>query len=100
MNLITAMNMGGDDFLSKPFELPVLTAKVQALLRRAYDFGTVTQLLKCGAAVLNISDGTLHFYGKKVDLTKNEWKILQTLLENRGKVVSPSDADDPTVGIR
>lgn len=88
MNLITAMNMGGDDFLSKPFELPVLTAKVQALLRRAYDFGTVTQLLKCGAAVLNISDGTLHFYGKKVDLTKNEWKILQTLLENRGKVVS------------
>lgn len=88
MNLITAMNMGGDDFLSKPFELPVLTAKIQALLRRTYDFGAATQLLKCGGAVLNVSDGTLRVHGEKVDLTRNEWKILQMLLENRGKVVS------------
>lgn len=82
------MNMGGDDFLAKPFELPVLTAKIQALLRRTYDFGTATELLKCGGAVLNVSDGTLHVHGEKVELTRNEWKILQMLLENRGKVVS------------
>lgn len=88
MNLITAMNMGGDDFLSKPFELPVLTAKIQALLRRTYDFGSAVQLLQCGGAVLNMSDGTLRVHGETLDLTRNEWKILQQLLENRGKVVS------------
>ena len=77
MNLITAMNMGGDDFLSKPFELPVLT-----------DFGSAVQLLQCGGAVLNMSDGTLRVHGETLDLTRNEWKILQQLLENRGKVVS------------
>lgn len=64
MNLITAMNMGGDDFLSKPFELPVLTAKIQALLRRTYDFGSAVQLLQCGGAVLNMSDGTLRVHGE------------------------------------
>lgn len=88
MNLITAMNMGGDDFLAKPFELPVLTAKVQALLRRTYDFGTPVQLLECDGVVLNASDGTLRVHGERVELTRNEWKILQLLLENRGKVVS------------
>lgn len=88
MNLITAMNMGGDDFLAKPFELPVLTAKIQALLRRTYDFGATVQLLQCGDAVLNVSDGTLRVHGETVELTRNEWKILQQLLENRGKVVS------------
>ncbi|MCI2058375.1 MAG: response regulator transcription factor [Oscillibacter sp.] len=89
MNLIMAMNMGGDDFLAKPFELPVLTAKVQALLRRAYDFGSAAQqLLCCGDAVLNGSEGTLQVQGQTVELTKNEWKILRLLMENRGKVVS------------
>lgn len=87
MNLIMAMNMGGDDFLAKPFDLPVLTAKVQALLRRTYDFGESAQLLECGGAVLNVSDGTLRVNGERVELTRNEWKILQMLLENRGKVV-------------
>lgn len=88
MNLITAMNMGGDDFLAKPFELPVLTAKIQALLRRAYDFGETAQLLECGGAVLNLSDGTLQVGGNTVDLTRNEWRILQLLMERRGQVVT------------
>lgn len=90
MNLITAMNMGGDDFVAKPFELPVLTAKIQALLRRTYDFAGPANLLSCGGAVLNVSDGTLRVWGERVDLTKNEWRILQMLLENRGRVVSRS----------
>lgn len=88
MNLIMAMNMGGDDFLAKPFDLPVLTAKAQALLRRTYDFGATGQLLSCGGAVLNVSDGTLRVRDATVELTRNEWKILQLLLENRGKIVS------------
>lgn len=88
MNLIMAMNMGGDDFLAKPFERSVLTAKVQALLRRTYDFGAPSHLLECGGAVLNVSDGTLRVGGETVELTRNEWKILQLLLENREKIVS------------
>lgn len=88
MNLIMAVNMGGDDFLAKPFELPVLIAKVQALLRRTYDFGAPSRFLEYGGAVLNLSDGTLRVKDETVDLTRNEWKILQLLLENRGKIVS------------
>ncbi|MPM34391.1 Response regulator protein GraR [bioreactor metagenome] len=88
MNQIMAMNMGGDDFLAKPFDLSVLTAKVQALLRRAYDFGGPAQLLSCGGAVLNVSDGTLTAGKEKLELTRNELKILQMLLENRGRIVS------------
>lgn len=88
MNLIMAMNLGGDDFLAKPFALPVLTAKVQALLRRTYDFGGGTKLLACGGGVLNTADGTLRVNDVTADLTKNEWKLLQMLLENKGKVVS------------
>ncbi len=88
MNQIMAMNMGGDDFLAKPFDLSVLTAKVQALLRRAYDFGGPAQLLSCGGAVLNVSDGTLTAGKEKLELTRNELRILQMLLENRGRIVS------------
>jgi len=88
MNQIMAMNMGGDDFLAKPFDLNVLSAKVQALLRRAYDFSGPAQLLPCGGAVLNVSDGTLTAGTEKLDLTRNELKILQMLLENRGRIVS------------
>lgn len=91
MNLIMAMNMGGDDFLAKPFELPVLAAKVQALLRRAYDFADGPQTLECAGAALNVADGTLRIHNEIVDLTKNEWKILQRLMENRGRVVSRSE---------
>lgn len=88
MNIIMAMQMGGDDFVAKPFELPVLTAKIQALLRRAYDFAAPTTLLRCGDAVLNTADGSLQVKGQRVELTRNEWKILQLLLEQKGKVVS------------
>lgn len=89
MNQIMAMNMGGDDFLAKPFDLAVLSAKVQALVRRAYDFaGPAAQVMPCGGGVLNVSDGTLSAGEAKMELTWNELKILQMLLENRGRVVS------------
>lgn len=88
MNLVMAMEMGGDDLLAKPFHLQVLSAKVQAMLRRAYDFAGTAHLLECGGAVLNVSDGTLTAGGEKVELTRNEFKILQLLLEHRGEIVS------------
>lgn len=91
MNIVMAVNMGGDDFLSKPFDMEVLTAKVQALLRRTYDFPAASKLLECRGAVLNVSDATLSFRSEKIELTKNEYRILQLLMENKGHIV-PRDA--------
>ncbi|WP_300382198.1 response regulator transcription factor [Clostridium sp.] len=88
MNIVMAMNMGGDDFISKPFDLNVLTAKVQALLRRTYDFSGQSNLIEHKGAILNTSDSTLTYDGKKIELSKNDNKILQILLENKGKTVS------------
>ncbi len=87
MDLIAAMDQGGDDFIAKPFELPVLAAKLQALLRRTYDFGPPSHLLRWGGGTLNASDGTFRVGEKTVELTKNEWRLLQTLLERRGQVL-------------
>ncbi|MGN0701491.1 MAG: response regulator transcription factor [Oscillospiraceae bacterium] len=88
MNIVMAMNMGGDDFIAKPFDLTVLMAKIQAILRRTYDFGSDTNVISHKGAMLNISDASLSFNGEKIDLTKNEYRIMLTLLENKGKVVS------------
>ena len=88
VNTVMAMQLGGDDLLAKPFDLQVLSAKVQAMLRRAYDFGPATHLLSCGEAVLNVSDGTLTVGGQRLELTRNEFRILQMLLERKGQTVS------------
>ena len=77
MNIVMAMNMGGDDFVEKPFDLNVLTAKIQALLRRAYSF----------TGQLNVLDAAVTFHGERMELTKNDFKILQILMENAGKIV-------------
>ena len=88
VNAVMAMQMGGDDLLGKPFDLQVLSAKVQAMLRRAYDFTAAPALLSCGGAVLNLGNGTLTIHGQRVELTKNEGKLLQLLLEKKGQTVS------------
>ena len=88
MNIVMAMNMGGDDFIAKPFDLNVLTAKIQAILRRTYDFAKVQETLECRGAVLNTADASLTYQGQRLELTKNDYRILQTLLERKGKVVS------------
>ncbi len=88
MNIVMAINMGGDDFISKPVEPMVLNAKVQAVLRRAYEMsGSAGTLEFCGA-VLNLNDNSVSVGSERVELTKNEFRILCTLLENRGKIVS------------
>lgn len=88
MNIVMAMNMGGDDFIPKPVDPMVLTAKLQALLRRTYVLGEPCQALECHGALLDLSSGTLECGGQRLELTKNEFRILRTLLENRDKTVS------------
>ena len=82
MNIVMAVNMGADDFIAKPFDLEVLAAKVQALLRRAYSFGKASGILEHCGAILNPGSGILSWNGEQVELTRNELRILQILFEN------------------
>ena len=86
MNIVMAMNMGADDFIAKPFDLDVLTAKIQALMRRVYGPGEARNVIERGGAVLDPGAGTLSAGGGSVELTKNELRILKTLMESRGIV--------------
>ena len=88
MNIVIAMNMGGDDFIVKPFDLAVLTAKMQAILRRTYDFGGQTEVLSHRGVLLNTADASLLCNGVRLELSKNEYRILLTLMQARGQVVS------------
>lgn len=88
MNVITAIDMGADDFVAKPFDVNVLIAKIRALLRRSYDFAEGAVIIEHNGALLNIADATLTAFGERIELTKNEFRILQTLLENKGKIVT------------
>ena len=88
MNIVMAMNMGADDFIAKPFDMEVLILKIQALLRRSYDFSVNAPFLEHRGAVLNTADQMLYVGEQKVKLTKNEYRILFVLLKDKGKVVS------------
>ena len=88
MNVVMAMNMGADDFIAKPFDQSVLMAKLQAMLRRTYDFGVSVPILEHRGALLNTGDNTLTYRDEKISLSKNEFRILLILMENKGKVVS------------
>ena len=88
MNIVMAVNMGGDDFIVKPFDQSVLMAKIQAMLRRTYDFSKGVPVLEHRGALLNTGDNTLVYEDEKINLTKNEYRILLTLMQDKGKVVS------------
>lgn len=88
MNIVMAMSMGADDFIAKPFDGGVLMAKIQALLRRSYDFAPGMPIIEHRGAMLNTGYNSLSYNGKSIALTKNEYRILLCLMQNRGKVVS------------
>ncbi|MGL4548344.1 response regulator transcription factor [Eubacterium aggregans] len=89
MNIVMAMNMGADDFIAKPFELTVLTAKIAALLRRTYDFIVESSdRLVVQGAVLSTKELTLSYQDDRLELTKNEYRILKVLMEHPGQVIS------------
>jgi len=89
MDIIMAMNMGGDDFITKPFSSDVLLAKISAILRRTYDYGQQnTELIEHNGLLLNISDYTVYVDNKKEILTKNEFRIIYLLLKHKGEIIS------------
>lgn len=88
MNIVMAMDMGGDDFITKPFTFPVFTAKIKAMLRRSYSFKGQMNLLEHKQLRLNLSDAVAIYHGEQVELTRNEFKILQLLMEHAGEMVT------------
>ena len=99
MNIIMAMNLGADDFIAKPFDQSVLMAKIQALLRRTYDFGASAPVLEHRGALLNTGDNTLTYQGQRVSLTKNEYRILLCLMQSLWETDSFVDENTLTVNI-
>ena len=91
MNIVMAINMGGDDFIAKPVDPLVLSAKVKAILRRSYEIEGNPNIIDFEGARLNLNDGMLWVNGTSVELTRNEFRILRILLENKGRIVSRQD---------
>lgn len=89
MDMVMAMQMGADDFIQKPFHMEVLLAKVQALLRRAYDYGEQTQtVVRWNGATIDYDKGAISYGDTNIELTKNELFILKTLLASKDQIVS------------
>ncbi len=90
MDIIMSINMGGDDYIMKPFSPQILVAKIQAILRRTYSYNSElkSDIIKFKDVTLNIVESKLYFKNKEVELTKNELKIMKILMENQEKIVS------------
>lgn len=89
MDMIMAMNMGGDDFVNKPFSMDILIAKINALLRRTYNYSEqASEILEHNGILLNMENSTCQIQDTTVDLSKNEYKLLYHLMKNHGKILS------------
>lgn len=93
LNIVMAMNLGADDFICKPFDFNVLTAKLQALLRRVYDFNEQVDadVIEHKGMILNLRNASLYYEDEKIELTKNEYRILELLLKKKGEITSRDD---------
>ncbi|MGB8453776.1 MAG: response regulator transcription factor [Anaerocolumna sp.] len=88
LDIVMAMNMGGDDYITKPFSLDIVIVKIQAVLRRTYDYYRVIQTIEVKGVILNLKDTSLSFQNLKIELTKNEYRILRLLMDNKNNIVS------------
>ncbi len=88
MDIVMAINMGADDYVTKPFEMTVLLAKIQGLLRRTYDFVGEQSQLWFGQVSLDLKTMQLHYKQQVEELTKNEFQILRVLFAHGKEVVS------------
>lgn len=87
MNVVTALNQGADDYITKPFDMTVLVTKIRALLRRTFDYTTRTDFLEHKGVHLDTNNNEVSFEGNAIELSKNEAKILKILMENKEKIV-------------
>lgn len=88
MNIVMALSQGADDYITKPFELQILQAKIQALLRRTYDFSGKLNVLEHKGLRFVIEENKVMYQEQEIELSKNEAKILHILLEKKNTIVS------------
>ena len=86
-----SITLGGDDFITKPYNTQILLARINALLKRAYPNNSNMDVIEYNGLTLNILSSTIEYNQKNIELTKNELKILYYLLINKGKIVSRVD---------
>jgi DNA-binding response OmpR family regulator len=82
------MNLGADDFITKPYNTEILIARVSAILKRSYGKNSNEEIMNYGDLKLNLANGSISYNSNNIELTKNELRILAYLIKNRGKIVS------------
>ena len=91
---VRALSLGGDDYITKPYSVPVLLARIKAVLRRSSGSPEITDVIEAAGLCLSLTKGTLASGGKTVELTRNEIQILAYLMQHTGQIVSRADLID------